>query len=252
MKHIQQYIEQFHLLFLDNLGRKLDRRLYALKGGCNLRFYFKSMRYSEDIDLDVYKIRKDTLWKNVQSILESKSLNTNLLARNIKIENISYPKQTEITQRWKVALTATSSGKNNALHTKIEFSRRGLNGVVLFEPIDTLISGQYQLPPIITCHYDKATAIAQKIIALAERKLTQTRDVFDLYLLLGSSNELPKIIASQETFLQAQKNLSSLSFQDFQSQVVAFLTEEYQNQYSNPEVWQLIVNNVGQALARGA
>jgi len=31
-----QYVELFHLLFLDQLGRKLDKRFYALKGGCNL------------------------------------------------------------------------------------------------------------------------------------------------------------------------------------------------------------------------
>ena len=46
-------VEQFHLLFLEQLGRKLDKRHYALKGGCNLRFYLRSVRYSEDMDLDV-------------------------------------------------------------------------------------------------------------------------------------------------------------------------------------------------------
>ena len=39
-----EYIERFHLLFLAQLGQKLDKRFYALKGGCNLRFFFKSIR----------------------------------------------------------------------------------------------------------------------------------------------------------------------------------------------------------------
>ena len=49
---VREYVELFHLLFLDQLGRKLDKRFYALKGGANLRFFARSLRYSEDIDLD--------------------------------------------------------------------------------------------------------------------------------------------------------------------------------------------------------
>ena len=48
-----QYVELFHLLFLDFLGRKLDKRYCVLKGGCTLRFFMKSFRYSEDMDIDV-------------------------------------------------------------------------------------------------------------------------------------------------------------------------------------------------------
>jgi hypothetical protein len=44
--HPIAWVEQFHLLFLDQLGRKLDKRNYALKGGCNLRFYLRSIRYA--------------------------------------------------------------------------------------------------------------------------------------------------------------------------------------------------------------
>ena len=52
----RQFVELFHLLFINQLGRKLNKRFYALKGGCNMRFFFKSPRYSEDIDLDVQSI----------------------------------------------------------------------------------------------------------------------------------------------------------------------------------------------------
>jgi hypothetical protein len=48
-----QAVEQFHLLFLTQLGARFDKKLYALKGGCNLRFFWKSIRYSEGMDLDV-------------------------------------------------------------------------------------------------------------------------------------------------------------------------------------------------------
>ncbi len=56
--NVMQYTEQFHLLFLSLLGRKIDKRFYALKGGCNLRFFLESFRYSEDMDLDVETVMR--------------------------------------------------------------------------------------------------------------------------------------------------------------------------------------------------
>ena len=48
---VRQVVEMFHLVFLRALVAKGDdKALFALKGGCNLRFYFGSLRYSEDID----------------------------------------------------------------------------------------------------------------------------------------------------------------------------------------------------------
>ena len=48
---MQQYgaAERFHLIFLGHLSKRVAPELFALKGGCNLRFYFKSTRYSEDL-----------------------------------------------------------------------------------------------------------------------------------------------------------------------------------------------------------
>jgi hypothetical protein len=57
----RQYVELFHLLFLRQLASGEDRSLIALKGGCNLRFFFGSIRYSEDMDLDVWTMARETL-----------------------------------------------------------------------------------------------------------------------------------------------------------------------------------------------
>ena len=70
-----QVVEHFHLLFLAQLGARLDKKLYALKGGCNLRFFWKSIRYSEDIDFDAHTIAKHTLQKNVRQILRRRGFN---------------------------------------------------------------------------------------------------------------------------------------------------------------------------------
>jgi hypothetical protein len=44
--------EVFHLLFLRELVRSVPLSAFVLKGGTNLRFFFGSIRYSEDMDLD--------------------------------------------------------------------------------------------------------------------------------------------------------------------------------------------------------
>lgn len=48
-----QVVELFHLAFLQVLQARLDQARYVLKGGTNLRYFFDSVRYSEDIDLDL-------------------------------------------------------------------------------------------------------------------------------------------------------------------------------------------------------
>lgn len=68
----RQAIELFHLVFLRALvAKNEDRALVSLKGGCNLRFYFGSVRYSEDIDFDAVVISKDTLKNKVDRLLRS-------------------------------------------------------------------------------------------------------------------------------------------------------------------------------------
>lgn len=125
MANPQRGVEIFHLAFLGQLGSQLDKRIYAVKGGCNLRFFFESPRLSEDLDLDVSEVAEGTLRNKVNRILAGRPLSLVLREKGITIEKVSTPKQTSTTQRWKVGLSV-----NGELgHTKIEFSRRGLDAV---------------------------------------------------------------------------------------------------------------------------
>ncbi|SRR5579859_178290 len=47
--------EGFHVVLLRALAERLQGRDWVLKGGTNLRLYFGSIRFSEDVDLDVGK-----------------------------------------------------------------------------------------------------------------------------------------------------------------------------------------------------
>ena len=106
-----QLREIFHLEFLRFFGRKVKAGLYALKGGSNLRFFFKSIRYSEDMDIDLGDIKVTVLKDTVMSILKSGDFGNNLKSYGVEEiipPDISKAKQTETTQRFKVHLMTYS------------------------------------------------------------------------------------------------------------------------------------------------
>ena len=233
----QQIIEYFHLLFLMHLSRVLAQHAYVLKGGCNLRFFMKSIRYSENLDLDLQILSKETLTKNVDKVLASPILQKTLKARGIELKHCSKPKQTETTQRWKVLLQTQSM--NLSIPTKIEFSRRGIEGGYTLEHVDPEILQPHALFPIFTQHYTLAQALKQKIEALAQRRETQCRDVFDIEHLLcqGATISLEDV---KPLIHEAMERCTSLSFSDYKSQVVTFLEKSYQEVYGSPETWDKI------------
>ena len=95
----RQTIEVFHLLFLRAFGARVDKALYALKGGCNLRFFLKSIRYSEDMDLDIHTMAIGTLQNNVNRLLEAPAFAQALRTQGIELAKSTQPKQTGTTQR---------------------------------------------------------------------------------------------------------------------------------------------------------
>lgn len=243
----REAIEVFHLLFLRAFGGRADRALYVLKGGCNLRFFHRSIRYSEDMDLDIRTMSVATLRNSVDRVLEAPPLLQTLRAQQIEISQVSRPKQTETTQRWKLALRSTAAGPE--IPTKIEFSRRALDEGVAHEAVDPEFIRRYRLYPILVQHYTTRAALAQKIAALALRSQTQARDIFDLKLLLDAgadSSPLPKKIASN--IPRAIENAMSIGYDEFAGQVLAYLEPEYQDHYRARRIWEDLQAQVVNAL----
>jgi predicted nucleotidyltransferase component of viral defense system len=239
----RQTIEIFHLLFLRAFGARVDKALFALKGGCNLRFFLKSIRYSKDMDLDIETLAVGTLRNNVSRLLEAQSFAQALRAQGIEITRTSVPKQTETTQRWKLNLRLTESGAE--VPTKIEFSRRGLDAEKAVEPVDAGIIRAYRLYPVIVQHYALHTAFAQKVSALALRGQVQARDVFDLKLLLdagGAEQPLPATAATN--LAKAIDNALAVDYDAFAGQVLAFLEPEFQEHYGTRKAWSELQEQV--------
>jgi hypothetical protein len=233
----RQAIELFHLIFVLHLGRRVDKALFVIKGGCNLRFYCKSIRYSEDIDFDIRTMAPTTLANNVNTILASPALALELRARQIVIEHITPAKQSETTQRWKLGLQVNGGPP---IPTKIEFSRRGLDPEARLEPADGDLLLTYTLLPVLAQHYSEETAFRQKIVALSKRSETQARDIFDLKLLLDRGAGRTALPAEVRVEVEpAIDKALTIGFDEFAGQVRAFLVPEYFDYYDR-NIWETL------------
>ncbi|MCG7852261.1 MAG: nucleotidyl transferase AbiEii/AbiGii toxin family protein [Methanosarcinaceae archaeon] len=234
--------ELFHLEFLRWLGRKVKAEFYVLKGGTNLRFFFKSFRYSEDMDLDIHTLPVERLQDIVMEILNTRSFLDNLRSFNIARlmpPDMAKAKQTQTTQRFKIHLI-TAAGED--LFTKVEFSRRGIKGKILVQPVADTVMREYKLAPLLVPHYDSNSAVSQKIDALATRSVIQARDILDLFI-LSTQYAPPSTSASasdKAKITKAHDNIFAVGFEQFRDTVVSYLSASDQETYGDPPMWDEI------------
>lgn len=230
--------EFFHFTFLEHLLRTTNPQFYVLKGGVNLRFFFKSPRYSEDMDLDVSNVSVETLKKNGYKILDSPAFRRTLATIGITDLLINDPakaKQTTTTQRFRVRLVI-SSGEQ--LPTKIEFSRRSSNEDYLDEIVDPEIARIYKRLSFHCQHYGGSLAVQQKIKALAGRPETQARDVFDLNILYLGGYFIPfKNLISKEILEKAIENAVSITYEQYRDQVEEYLSSDSSTIFAGRRNW---------------
>jgi len=239
----RQAIECFHLVFLRALTARLDdKSLVCLRGGANLRFYFRSVRYSEDIDFDVAVIAPATLKKKVDDLLIAPIVVAPLAAMGLGLSDLSKPKQTETTQRWKAAIRVDTGAP---IRTRIEFSRREKITGAVFEAIHGELTAGYGIAPFPAMHYSMPRAIAQKIHALHDRREPQPRDVFDLQLLFARHPSNPALTSEEKAWLPgAIENAKSVTFDDYAAKVVAYLEPEQVELFAARETWEVMQSGV--------
>lgn len=247
--------EIFHFCFLERLLKISDPKLYVLKGGVNLRFFFQSPRYSEDMDLDVLAGSVTTLKKNGYKILNNTAFKRNLRTYgidDIKVNDPAKAKQTETTQRFRVRLIAASGDQ---LPTKVEFSRRDGKGESSSNDlINPEIARTYRKVAFRCRHYPGEVAVTQKIKALAGRSVVQARDVFDLGILHAGGFANATLISqslSRQVLTKAQQNIISLGYEDFSGQVLEFLDDEEREHYDSPKQWETLQNTVSGLFSDG-
>ena len=237
-----QQIEAFHAVLLGEL--RLPRGHAAVKGGANLRLFHGSPRMSKDLDIDLdgRTPAPKTLAGNVTKLLKSTTLKARLARIGLSIEGFTAPKQTDVVQRWKISLR----GPAGVSPTKLEFSRRGLERGVAIGGIEAALTAAYSLPGALVEHYDRSTAYAQKVRALAGRAEPQARDVFDLHILGPCQPGLANLDRALREAAHAR--LLELSFADFRSQVVPSLATAAAEHYDHESVWEAMVADVARQL----
>jgi hypothetical protein len=247
----RQIVELFHLHFVRLLCSGPSKGSFAVKGGCNLRFFFESVRYSEGIDLDVAGLPVHALKEKVSAVLTGPALSMPLRSRGIVVTTVSAPKQTETTQRWKVGLSA--EGHALPLHTKIEFSRRATMEESKVEPIAASVLAEHQLMPFLAPHYPLAAAMRQKVGALAGRSVVQARDVFDLGVLLArSGGSVDALQPIHSALPKAIERAMDVSYADFRSQVGSYLQPEHLDTYGSRDAWDALQMRVVDLLEKAA
>jgi hypothetical protein len=213
-------IECFHLAFLVALRTKVQPDRYVLKGGVNLRYFYGSRRYSEDIDLDITAQASPSLEDQVDAALKIVTQIIRAAGITVDADGIRKPKQTDTTRRWKVPLNVP--GFDDPVRTKVEFSNRNGEERYTLESVPAEVVRPYGLAPPVVQRYLPPAAARQKVLALALRNETQARDVFDLDLLFRGftweSNDVPAGVRAN-----AANAAASLTFEIFEDQVLPFL-----------------------------
>jgi hypothetical protein len=242
-----QTIECFHLGFLAVLRTRLDEGRYVLKGGANLRYFFASVRYSEDIDLDVSGVPGWKLEEQIDKVLTSDALRIVLRAAGVSVQvaDVSKPKQTETTRRWKIPVAR--AGVQDPVRTKVEFSNRNGETRFALEAVPGELVRPYAMRPPSVQHYLLQPATEQKVYALAGRPETQARDVFDLDLLLGRAPLAAAAVPPEVRTAAAEAGLA-LTYEAFEDQVRPFLDPPVADLYDRRAWTQMQEHVVGELL----
>lgn len=239
-------IEFLHLAFLQVLPTRLPVAEYVVKGGANLRLFFDSRRRSQDIDLD---FAGTTFWRveeRVDAVLGSRAFLDLLRTRGVALTELSKPKQTSTTRRWKFAVR----GANAQANSKIEFSARRTRDLeVGFDTARADIGREAGLRAVRANHYLAPAAVRQKIRVLAERAHTEPRDVFDLDLLVAQHpGALRRGDVEPALAERAAAAAFAIPYEAYRELVVDFLEDEFVPIYDRREVWEEMVVRVAEFL----
>ncbi|MHB8380408.1 MAG: nucleotidyl transferase AbiEii/AbiGii toxin family protein [Acidimicrobiales bacterium] len=242
-----QVIEVFHLLFLQALTANASN-WFVLKGGANIRYFFQSDRYSNDIDLDFFTKPGWSVEETVDKVLDGRALAALLRHQDLKIVEVTKPKQTTSTRRWKAALSRNDTSEN-VVRTKIEFSGRNEpDSDRIFEVIPDAVLNNYGVSSISLSHYGHIVALEQKIAALALRNETKARDVFDIELLLRLHRVAGSPRLDTAHALNAAARAREVTYQSFRSEVLPFLDDDVAVLYENEKTWSSMRDSVSSAL----
>lgn len=209
----------------------------------NLRLFFGSVRYSEDMDLDGAPEASGAIRSSIEAVFRDRTVVR--AAQRVGIRDLDPGqgpnKNTETTFRYEFGVVLQGGVR---YPTKIEVSFRGrrAEGESTVEEVPSRLISGYDMASISVNHYARPAAVRQKIEALGGRTAVQARDVFDLHTLAagGVDGSLVALLAARldRTLLQeAYTRALTITFKEHDGQVVGFLTDDAQVRNGTEEAW---------------
>lgn len=208
----------------------------------NLRLFFQSVRYSEDIDLDGVPEFSQAIRSTIKGVFRDRTFLRRIRQLGIRgLDPGEGPKDTSTTFRYKFGVVLPGDVRHP---TKVEvsFRPRHPGDRTVTEPVPSRFVEEYDITPIPICRYVLDAAVRQKIQALGGRNLAQARDVFDLHALVGGdvSDEMLGFLAGALTRNQldaAHERAFSITFAEYKGQVIEFLATEARETYGTEGAW---------------
>lgn len=235
--------EIVHLGILRELTRIRTGNAVTVKGGVNLRLFFGSPRYSEDMDLDGTARASDTIRDALKGVVEDTAFSRGLRPFGIRgLDPGEGPnKDTDTTFRYKFGVIVSGGIR---YPTKVEVSfrdRQGTDGTALASP-DPEILKTYGMASFAIPHYEREAAVRQKLGALGGRREAQARDVFDLFMLVpqAAPAELIRYLGkglTASTLKEAHARALAITYEEYVGQVMEFLGEQTRATYGNQAAW---------------
>jgi Nucleotidyl transferase AbiEii toxin, Type IV TA system len=239
--------EGFHVVLPKALAGRLPGRDWILKGGSNLRLYFGSIRFSEDIDLDVGKDVAGAMQRAIPVVLADADVQRRLHALGILQASLvggRSNKATDTTLRYKIELVGRGGIR---LPTKIDVSYRDRckGDTHAISPANESAVRAYLRPddpPLLLPSYARPAAMRQKINALATRTHVQARDVFDLFVLGNGTTRgvdfgFLNHWLDDATLRNARSRALEISFAEYSDTVLAYLDPVQREQLQDEAHW---------------
>ncbi len=238
--------ELVHLLILQEVAELRGGGGVTAKGGVNLRLFFGSVRYSEDMDLDGTTEASAAIRNCLKGIFEDREFTRRLQRFGIRgLDPGEGPnKDTETTFRYKFGVVV-GGGVRYPTKVEVSFRERHAADRAVVEAPDPRILKTYGLVALEVRHYVREAAVRQKIEALGGRREVQARDVFDLHVLMPDnlSEELLDFLAKalpRERLQEGYDRALGISYRQYEGQVFEFLAEEARSHYGTESAWDEI------------
>ena len=235
--------ELIHLLILRELAGVHGGSGVTVKGGVNLRLFFGSVRYSEDMDLDGTAQASAAIRNNLKGMFENREFTRRLQPFGVRgLDPGEGPnKDTETTFRYKFGVIV-GGGIRYPTKVEVSFRKRHVADRAVLETPGPGILRTYGLDVLEMRHYVRQAAVRQKLDALGGRRETQARDVFDLHVLVPDPppDELLEFLAKalrRSRLEEAHGRALAITYREYKGQVFEFLGEEARSRYGTEGAW---------------